>query len=224
MTAPSADEHPLFLKWQEQIEDLLKSEVYLLNCHQELFTQVRDDAVGRYPDQDFQWLAHYAHIYPHRQAVALRRVCEDQREVRSLYSLIDSIGRNRKVLSRRRHGKLATEGNRPARIPFRLEPPGESHIHPEEITQSLAALEGTSGRIKEFVDTTIAHRDPGGGPLRARGAQSGTYAEIRRGIETVSDEAAKWSLCLTGTQVIPTPYVPATWKGILRHGLFSSSF
>ena len=223
MTAPSKDQDALFQGWQGRIEDLLENEIHLLNYHQDLFTQVRDDAVQRYPEPSFAWVVHYAHLYAHRQAVALRRVCEKQSEVRSLYSLIDSIKRNIEVLSVHRYEAMALERDLPQTLRFNLDSSGKGHIDPEEVEQSLKALKETSSRTKEFVDTTIAHRDPGGDGLLARGERSLTYAEIHEGIEIVSSEAVKWHLYLNGVHAIPKPIVPRTWKWILMDGFFHPS-
>ena len=220
MTAPSKDQDPLFQGWQNRIQDLLDNEIYLLNYHQDLFTQVRDDAVQRYPGRSFAWVVHYAHLYAHRQAVALRRVCEKQSKVRSLYSLIDSIKGTIEVLSVHRYEAMAPEGDLPQTVPFNLDSSGKGHIDPEEVEQSLNALKETSSRVKEFVDTTIAHRDPGGDGLLARGEQSLTYAEIHESIEIVSSEAVRWHLYLNDVHAIPKPIAPSTWKWILMDGFF----
>ena len=99
VTAPPKDQDTLFKEWQNRIEDLVVNEIYLLNYHQDLFAQVRDDAVERYPDRDFTWVSHYACLYAHGQALALRRLCERDPAVRSLYSLINAVGRDKEVLS-----------------------------------------------------------------------------------------------------------------------------
>ncbi len=220
MTAPEKDRDDKFRDWQNRIKDLLDREIHLLNFHQDLFTQVRDDAVERYSDWDFTWVVHYAHLYAHRQAVAIRRLCEQRCDVRSLYALIDSIDRDIEVLSVERFESIAGNDLQPEDIPFTVEPSSNGLIHRQETKQSLDALSDTSRRIKEFVDTMIAHRDPSGDGLVARGHQSVTYEEIRDSIAVVSREAVKWHLFLNGVETIPGPLVPRSWQGILRNGLF----
>ena len=137
MTAPPKDQDTLFKEWQNRIEDLVVNEIDLLNYRQDLFAQVRDDAVERYPDRDFTWVSHYACLYAHGQALALRRLCERDPAVRSLYSLINAVGRDKEVLSAQRYAAMAREPDWPLAVPFDLEPSGKGHIDEQEIGGSL---------------------------------------------------------------------------------------
>ena len=150
--------------------------------------------------------------YLHRQALAIRRQTDTDRDVVSLGHLIQQVRRYPHDLSRDRYiertagWQSATEATG---FFDEMVGPGRDHVDPNMARSDLAKLKTRTARIVGYVDNEVAHYNQAKGQF----SQGLTFGDITQGIDLIVDLSVKYRLMIIGKSMAKTVIIDP-WIGI----------
>ena len=150
--------------------------------------------------------------YVHRQALAIRRQTDTDRDVVSLGHLIDQVRRYPHVLSRERYIERTAGWQSAAEADGffdELVGPGRDHIDPNTARADLAKLKTGTRTVVSFVDNEVAHYNMAKGQF----SQGLTFGDITQGIDLIVDMSVKYRLLIMGSGMAKSVSM-SPWIGI----------
>jgi hypothetical protein len=216
---PTVTDDKWVLRWVEHLQRL-SNELLQLNHNRELFQAVRD-AVVVVPADDAPdtWLDHYAYVYGHAQAIAVRRVAKGKPSEVSLAGMLGEMREHPTVFTAERHIGLYSDVHehlrRRAERKFDEEwGDGSGHVDPNKLHGRLSGLLGDMKNVIDWADTVVAHI-AGAGP-----AVSITYVDLHAAIDRLGEAFNDLSILLTASEWVLTPKVQDDWRLPFRQPLF----
>lgn len=152
--------------------------------------------------------------YVHRQAMAVRRQTDTDRDVISLAHLIQQVGRYPHVLSRDRYStRIAPWASRQEadRIFDQLVGAGRDHIDSNVPKADLAKLRFRTGKVVEWADNEVAHYNESKGQFGI----GLTFGDLHHGVDLIVDLAVKYRDLILGSSMAKSVSMTG-WMGIFR--------
>lgn len=208
----------------------VRDDVYALYHHRAVWREVVDELIRVDPTETV-FADHYTQLYVDRQAIALRRLVDQDPDSLSLTRLLIELAEHPESMTRARHVDLYLasahyESDDPtdswllneANATFSKYADGDGdNLNPSLVRADLQRWRATCGAIKKVVDKTIAHR----ASLPHGTAPTATFKELDAAIDTVGEFIKKYTLLFEASSIMKIePVIQSDWRRPLRAGLF----
>ena len=208
---------PKIEKWLRWLEDEIQPEVMTMNLHRHVFREVGEiiDRNGSLPPS--YWFEFSSDTYATTQAVAIRRQAEVSTRVVSLGRLLQEIGGDAALLTRKfwvglwGNSDAVEYGFADAAFTKQFAPGGGDHLDPAIPAADLAQLMSDAESVKRYVDQHVAHNDAKPIPGLP------TLKDVDASIDLIGDLFAKYANLLTAAMwPILVPVLQHDWQAIFR--------
>ncbi len=159
------------------------------------------DIIRSNPDVGPSHLFSYmSNVYGSSQAVAVRRLADERRDVVSLAALIKDMNRHARAITA--DWWISLHPAAEARDFRQFAAPGTDYFDAAIASRDLTRLRAAVGQVKKYVDEHVAHRD------RNRTKDTPTFADIHAAVDVVGDVFRTYHTLLTTavmTSLVPDP-------------------
>jgi AbiU2 len=189
--------------------DIIAQDIYTAYLWRSTWLTV-GDIVRENPDvRPSHYFAYLSSTYGSSEAVAVRRLADERKDVVSLVTLIKDIRRHARVITA--DWWVGLQAGADIRDFRRFEASGTNHFDPAIAARDLAQLHAAVARVKKYVDHHLAHRDQD--PTK----EIPTFADIHAALDSVGEVFRTYCMLLTGADMpslVPEPdigwYLPLT--------------
>lgn len=226
MTAPPGDIPTIRANCIERM-DVITKELTRCFYHQQIWTQVRDAVVERFPTADSSFINTFSQTYGNSQVMAIRRLVDQEEQTQSLWQLYEKVRRNPTVLSRAANVLASAEHfGEPGTWQHAAgaERADESFTHllgtgpyadPVMIAEYQRLMTEAAADVKAFVDQRVAHLDPAGRLIDV------TFGAVHSALDHLAADANRLQVVFTGSSTAYNQvHIVGDWKAPLRSSLF----
>jgi hypothetical protein len=180
----------MFTQWQQKWVPKIDENLKLLWYHREVWQQVRDLLTNEHEryGSDGTFLGRFTKMYVDSQAMAVRRLADQGKQVMSFARLIEQMRDQPSVLSRDRYRSMCWDSAGPgwsddsADADYdRYAAPGRDELDRSLLERDLQRLLADAEKVVEYANKTVAHDDS-----RAFEVQV-TFGELAKVVDDIAE-------------------------------------